>query len=106
MMRLSLSKLAAGFGGIAIALSAAAGVASADPMDQVVNTTCTYDQVINALNAIDPANAAKFSGNSMASGLLQDFLNSGPAERAQKVQQIPPKYVGVIQRVAAVCNRY
>jgi hemophore-related protein len=111
MMRLSLSKLAAGFGAMAIALSAAAGVASADPMDAVVNTTCDYGQVMRALNATDPAAAAKLSSNSMATSWLNSFLASGPEERrarAAELQTYPgaAKYVGLVERVAAVCNNY
>jgi hemophore-related protein len=111
MMRLSLTKLAAGFGGIAIALSAGAGVASADPMDAVINTTCTYDQVIRALNATDPANGAKLTSNQMASDILRSFLDAGPEERraqAAQLQNYPAaaKYVSLVQRAAGICNNY
>jgi hemophore-related protein len=106
MMTLSLSKLAAAVGGAAVALSAAAGVASADPLDPAVNTTCNYSQVMAALNATDPASAAKFNQSQLAKTMLQQFLDSGPVERQQRLQQIPPQYVGTIERVAAVCNNY
>ena len=52
MMTLSLGKLAAAVGGVAVAWSAATGVASADP---IVDTTCDYGQVMRALHATDPA---------------------------------------------------
>jgi hemophore-related protein len=106
MMTLSLSKLAAAIGGVAVALSAAAGVASADPMDAAINTTCTYPQVMAALNATDPASAARFNSSQMAQNMLNTFLNSGPAERQQQLQSLPPKYAGIVERVAAVCNNY
>jgi hemophore-related protein len=106
MMTLSLSKLAAAIGGAAVALSAAAGVASADPMDAAINTTCTYPQVMAALNATDPASAARFNSSQMAQNMLNTFLNSGPAERQQQLQSLPPKYAGIVERVAAVCNNY
>ena len=51
MMRLSLTKLATAVGGAAIALTAGAGIASADPLDPVINTTCNYGQVMAALRA-------------------------------------------------------
>jgi hemophore-related protein len=111
MMTLSLKKLAAAVGGAALALSAAAGVASADPMDAVINTTCTYPQVIAALNATNPAAAAKFNSNPLAANMLQSFLNAPVPERQQKAQEMmaspyAAKYIGIIQQVAVVCNNY
>jgi hemophore-related protein len=111
MVRLSLAKLAAGFGSIAFALTAATGVASADPMDPVINTTCNYGQVMAALNATDPASAAKLSSNPLATNWLSSFLAAGPAERQQKAQELQSypgasKYVGLVQRVAGICNNY
>jgi len=50
MTRLSLAKFAAAIGGTGLALSAATGVATASPDDAVINTTCSYPQVIAALN--------------------------------------------------------
>jgi hemophore-related protein len=105
MIRLSLTKLAAGFGGVAFALSAATGVASADP-DPVINTTCNYGQVMAALNATDPASAAAFNQSPAAQNFLNRFLAAGPPQRAQMARQIPPQYMGVINRVAVVCNNY
>ena len=66
MMRLSLAKLAAGVGGAALALSAVTGVASADPMDPIINTTCNYGQVMAALNANDPATAQQLNDSPFA----------------------------------------
>jgi hemophore-related protein len=106
MVRLSLTKLVAGFGGIAFALSAGAGVAAADPNDAVINTTCNYGQVMAALNATDPASAAKFNRSAVAQSFLNNFLAAAPPERAQMITQVPPSYMGVIQRVAVVCNNY
>jgi hemophore-related protein len=106
MVKVSLAKLAAGCGGLVFALSAATGVASADPLDAAVNTTCNYGQVMAALNATDPASAAKFNQSRMAQSMLQQFLDSGPVERQQRLQGLPPQYVGTIERVAAVCNNY
>jgi hemophore-related protein len=106
MMRLSLTKIAASIGAAAFALGAATGVASANP--DPVMTTCSYTQVINALNATDPANGAKFSSSGVASSYLQQFLAAPPGspERQQLLSQLPPKYSGVVSRVAAVCQNY
>ena len=58
MIKLSLSRLAVAVGGLALSLTAGAGVASADPdLDPIVNTTCSYTQVMSALSAQDPAAA-------------------------------------------------
>ena len=111
MMTLSLTKLAAAVGGAAVALSAAAGVASADPMDPIVNTTCTYPQVMAALNATDPATAQQLNSSPFAQSYIQRFLASPPPKRAQmaaEMQQSPvaAKYFNTIQQVASVCNNY
>jgi hemophore-related protein len=110
MVRLSLTKLAA-VGGLAVALTAGAGVASADPMDGIINTTCNYGQVMAALNATDPGAAAQFNQSPMAQGYLRQFLASPPPRRAQMAQQIQAypqasQYVGLVQQVATICNNY
>ena len=52
MIKLPLSRLAVAVGGLALSLTAGAGVASADPvLDPIVNTTCSFPQVMAALNA-------------------------------------------------------
>lgn len=109
MATLSLSKLALAVGGVAVSLSAAAGVASADP--DPVNTTCTYPQVVAALNAQDPAAAAQFNQSPMAQSYVRRFLASPPAQRQQMIAQLQgvpegQQYLGTIQELAATCNNY
>ncbi len=111
MVKLSLTKLAVAVGGVAVALTAATGVASADPMDPVINTTCNYGQVMAALNATDPATAAQFNSSPAVQGYLRQFLASPPPKRAQMAQQIQAmpqaaQYFNTIQQVAVVCNNY
>ena len=111
MVRLSLTRLAAAVGGLTLALTAGAGVASADPMDGVINTTCNYGQVMAALNATDPGAAAQFNQSPMAQGYLRQFLASPPPRRAQMAQQMQAMpqaaaYVGLVQQVAGICNNY
>src|SRR5437764_477994 len=53
-MRLSFIGMGVAAGAAAMSLGLGAGVASADPFDGVVNTTCSYPQVIAALNATNP----------------------------------------------------
>ena len=108
MMRLSLGKLAAAVGGVAVALSAATGVASADP---IIDTTCNYGQVMAALNATDPATAAQLNESPMAQSYLRQFLAAPPPKRAQMAQQIrampqAATFMGTIEQVAGVCNNY
>lgn len=111
MVRLSLTKLAAAVGGLTFALTAGAGVASADPMDGVINTTCNYGQVMAALNATDPGAAAQFNQSPMAQGYLRQFLASPPPRRAQMAAQLQASpgaaaYVGLVEQVAGICNNY
>lgn len=108
MMRLSLGKLAAAVGGAAVALSAATGVASADP---IIDTTCNYGQVMAALNATDPATAAQLNQSPVAQNYLRQFLASPPPKRAQMAAQIrampqAQQFMGTIENVAGVCNNY
>jgi hemophore-related protein len=113
MERLSLTKLAVAVGGagVALALTAGAGVASADPLDAAVNTTCNYGQVIAALNATDPGAAAQFTASPIAQSYLQRFLSSGPVQRRQMALQIQAmpgaaQYVNDLSTVAGSCNNY
>jgi hemophore-related protein len=108
MMTLSLGKLAAAVGGVAVALSAATGVASADP---IIDTTCNYGQVMAALNATDPATAAQLNESPMAQNYLRQFLAAPPPKRVQMAQQIrampqAAQFMGTIENVAGVCNNY
>jgi hemophore-related protein len=111
MVKLSLGKLAAAVGGAAVALSAATGVASADP---IVDTTCSYWQVMHALDdpaVTDPATAAQFRQSPMAQSYLRQFLAAPPPKRAQMAQQIrampqAQQFMGTIDTVAGVCQNY
>ena len=108
MVKLSLGKLAAAVGGVAVAWSAATGVASADPL---VDTTCNYGQVMAALNATDPAAAAQLTASPMATSYLRQFLASPPPKRMQMAQQIQAMpqaapYFNDVLSVAGSCNNY
>lgn len=111
MLRLSLAKSTAAVGGMGLALIAAAGIVSADPLDSVINTTCNYNQVIAALNATDPGAAAQFNTSPAAQGWLRNFLESSPPQRVQLANQIQAlpgaqAYVGLVQQVASTCRNY
>lgn len=110
-MRLSLSKLGVAIGSAAVALTAAAGIASADP---VTDTTCNYGQVMAAVNdpnVTPPATAAQFNQSPMAQSYLRKFLAAPPAKRVQMEQEIQAMpqaagFMGAIQNIANVCNNY
>ena len=111
MVKLSLTKLAAAVGGAAFALTAGSGIASADPLDPVVNTTCNYGQVMAALNATDPAAAAQLTASPAAVSYLRQFLASAPPQRLQMAHQIQAMpqaapYFNDVLSVAGSCNNY
>ncbi|MEB3970210.1 hemophore-related protein [Mycobacterium ulcerans] len=110
-MRLSLTGLGVAAGAFALSLSVGAGVASASPLDTVINTTCNYGQVMAALNATDPGAAAQFNASPVAQGWLHSFLASPPPRRAQMATQLQAmpgasQYVGLVESVASSCNNY
>ncbi|AKN16428.1 hemophore-related protein [Mycobacterium haemophilum] len=107
----SLAKLAATLGGVALALAAAAGIASADPLDGVINTSCNYGQVVAALNATDPGAAAQLNASPIAQSYLHQFLAAPPPRRAQMAAQLQVmpgagQYLGLVESVAGTCNNY
>ena len=111
MVKLSLTKLAAAVGGAAFALTAGSGIASADPLDPVVNTTCNYGQVMAALNATDPAAAAQLTASPAAVSYLHQFLASAPPQRlamARQIQAMPnaAPFFNDVLVVAGSCNNY
>lgn len=113
VIRTSLTKLAVGVAGLALAASAGAGIASADPdLDPIVNSTCTYDQLVAALNAESPQTAKLFNSTPTVQAGLRQFLAASPPERLQAAQQIQSQpgglgpYLGVIQSAFTVCNNY
>jgi hemophore-related protein len=117
MVTLSLTRLAAAVAGLALSLTAGVIVASADPdLDPVINTTCSYSQVVSALNAQTPAAAAQLNGSPSAQAALRGFLDSSPDQRRQIVQELRgkfpqsqqyiPLYAGFAAQVANTCNNY
>lgn len=112
MINLSLTRLTVAVGGLALCLTAGAGIAYADPnLDPIVNTTCSYPQVMSALNAQDPALAAQFSAMPANTAGLQQFLAMPPNQRlsmARMMQSTPgnQQYFGLIQQVFNTCNNF
>jgi hemophore-related protein len=112
MIKLSLTRLAVAVGGLALSLTAGAGVASADPdLGPIVNTTCSYPQVMAALNVQDPAAATQFNASPMGQSYLRQFLASPPSRRQAMAQQMAgspgaQQYFGLLQQVFNTCNNY
>jgi hemophore-related protein len=116
MVRLSLSKLSAAAGSLALLLTAETGVASADPdLSPAINTTCNYSQVMSALNAQSPVAAAQLNGSPTAQAALRGFLDSTPDQRRQIAQELESRpdsaqyvqqFAGLVVQVANTCNNY
>ena len=112
MIKLSLTKLAAAVGGLALSLTAGAGVASADrDLSPFVNTTCNYGQVMAALRAADPQAAAQFNSSPEGPSFLRQFLASPPSQRQQMAQMLASQpgadqEFGLVQQVFSTCNNY
>lgn len=112
MKMLSSTKLAVAVGGLALTLTAGAGIASAEPdVGVIVNSTCTYPQVMAALNAQSPDLANQLSANPAATAWLQSLIASPPDGRRQMVRQaqtVPAiqQYTPVIMQVANTCNNF
>jgi hemophore-related protein len=93
-------------------LTAGAGVASADPdLGSAVNTTCTYDQLVAALNAQDPYLAAVFNNSPVPQAGLRQFLAASPSQRRQTAQELVSNpdvqpYIPVLQRSFDTCHNF
>jgi hemophore-related protein len=116
MVRRSLTSMIAAVGGLTLSLTNGAGVASADPdLGPVINTTCSYSQVVSALNVQNPAAAAGLNASPSAQAALRGFLASTPDQREQIVQELESKpgsqqyvqqYTGPVLQVANTCNNF
>jgi hemophore-related protein len=106
------NRMIAGTSGVLLSLIAGSGIASAFPdPTPIINSTCSYPQVMAALNAQDPALAAQLQANPMATGWMHQLVNAGPAQRAQMVHQAEntpgvTQYTNVIMSVATTCNNF
>ena len=112
MFNVSLSKLAVAVGGLALSLTAGAGVASADPdLGPIVNTTCTEQQVTSALNAANPSEGKRVNSDPQQRAFLRMFLASPPDQRLQLAQQLMSApgnapYLPTLQKVFDTCNNF
>jgi hemophore-related protein len=109
---LSRTKVVVAAAGMALSLGIGTGIASAQPdVSAVVNTTCSYPQVVAALNQQSPAVASQFTSNPVAVAWVQNFLASPPAQRQQLIQQVQDipaaqPYTGLVLQVVSTCNNF
>ncbi len=94
-----------------LSLTVGAGMASAQDLSPLLNTTCSYPQVLGALTAQNPAAASQLTASPANAGIVQQFLVSDTAGRQQmisRLQTIPgaDQYIGVLLSVAATCNNF
>ncbi|MGK2883044.1 MAG: hemophore-related protein [Mycobacterium sp.] len=112
MAKMSIVKLAAATGFVALSWTAGAGIATAQPDTSVlVNTTCSYGQVMSALNATRPDLAAEFNDSRTAQAILNQFLAASPADRQNLANTYVgspmfAEYIDPIMQVAGICNGY
>ena len=112
MVKLSSATLVVVVGGLGLCSAAAIGVASADPdVSSLVNTTCSYPQVVSALNAQAPDLASQLNASPFAQSSLQRFLASPPDQRQQMISEVQgtrfgQRYEGALLQVAGTCNNY
>ena len=110
MLKLSSTKLVVAIGGLA--LWSTTGVASAQPdLSPFINTTCSYSQVVAALNAEAPNLAKLLSQYPMAQSSLQNFLAAPPDQRQQMAQQaantpFAEQNGALFVQIANTCNNY
>jgi hemophore-related protein len=89
MVKLSAAKPIVVAGGLALSLAMGAGIASAQPdLSPIINSTCTYPQVVAALNAQAPDLAQKLNQYPFVQRYLQRFVASSPDQRQQMVNQL------------------
>ena len=109
---MSRTKVVVVAAGLALSLGTGAGIASATPdASVIVNSTCTYPQVMAALNDQNPGVANELNANPLAVGWLQQLVAAPPDQRAQMIQQVQgipalQPYMPVIFQVASTCNNY
>lgn len=111
-MKISPTRIAVTVGAAALALGVGSGVAAAQPdMDRLLNTTCSYPQVVAALNAHSPALSAEFNESRIAQTMVRQFIASPPDRRQQIADQamatsVGQQYFGSMVQVADTCHNF
>ena len=104
------SRMIAAAGGLALSMIAGNGIASADTdITPLLNSTCTYDQVVAAMNQNDPELAATILNNPLAVGFLHNLINAGPDQRRAMYLQAEARYpvnAPKIITLASTCQNF
>jgi len=112
MIKTSLTTLAVAGGVLALSSAAGAGVASAAPdLSAAVNTTCSYPQLVSALDAQDPQAAATFDSSPVLRNGLTEFLSAAPDRRREIAEYVAASalfkpYLGSIEVAFNTCNSF
>ena len=113
MIKLSLTRLAVAVGGLALSLTAGAGVASADPdLGPIVNTTCSYPQVMAALQRARSGSRraiqrfADVSSPICVSSSPRRRVNASRSPSRLRARQGLSSSSGLVQQVFNTCNNY
>lgn len=114
MGTLSRTTFAVTLGGLAVAVPmfVSTGTASAQPdLSPIVNTTCSYEQVMAALNDQQPALASQLAAQPASQGVLRNFLASAPPQRQATVNQLSSypgaqAYFTPLLNIAGSCSSY
>lgn len=112
MIKTMSTKLALTVGGVALSLSAGAGLANADPVyGAMTETTCTYDQAIAAVHAENPMAASYLDKSPPNLQFLRVYVSSTPAERVSLLDQIKnnpgiDEALPVFRQMLTSCSKY
>lgn len=112
MQKISMPKLAAAVGGLALSLSAGAGIAAAQPdIGPMVNTPCTYDQAMAAVHAENPMAAQYLDQSPPNLEFLRIYFGSTPDQRTSLLNQIKnnpgiDQALPVFQQMMTSCVNY
>lgn len=105
-----MTNIIAAAGGLALSLTAAVGTASAEPdLTPLLTSTCTYDQVVAAMNQTEPELAATILPNPLAVGFLKSLINAGPEQRQSMYEQAEARYpvnAPKILALASTCQNF
>src|ERR1700739_417544 len=108
MLRLFSAKLLLTFGGLGLWLATGIAPQSPDP-GPIVNTTCSYTQVVAALQAKAPDIANALTADPKAQAGLRQFLALSPDQRRQYVNGAPaplPDMPPALVDAMSTCNNY
>jgi hemophore-related protein len=113
-IRRKVSLLTITFGIGAVSMASGPGTASAQPdITALVNTTCSYGQIMAALNTEAPDVARQLTAYPMAQARLQQFLALPIDQREQMAQsalatnpQLQQQNGEVLVQVASTCSNY